>query len=107
MALIPPELDGAERMLDQSLALLHYFRMSLNASLSFFNDVFIHPASDTSAFFVTGAFLSQSTLATGTGFVVADVSLFFNCIEAKGQGCSSRTGVGVSFRVIDKQFFTK
>src|SRR5512147_2127624 len=107
MTLIPPELDGAKGMLNQLLALLHYFRMSLNSSLNFFNDLFIHPAGDAPAFLVAGAFFFHRTLATGTGFVVTNMALFFNRVEAKGQGFSGRTGVGVSFRVINKLLFTK
>jgi hypothetical protein len=58
MTLIPPVLDGAKGVLDQFFALLHDLRVRLDPPLSFFNDVFIDPAGDTSAFFVAGAFFS-------------------------------------------------
>jgi hypothetical protein len=105
MTVIPPKLDRPEGMLDELLALFHYLRVSLDLGLSFFNDLFIHPAGDASAFFVAGAFFFQRTLATGPGFVVTDVALLFNRVEAKGEALTCGTGVGVSFGIIDKLFF--
>jgi hypothetical protein len=56
--LIPPVLDGAKGMFDQFFALLHDLWVRLDPLLSFFNDVFIHPAGDTSVFFFASAFFS-------------------------------------------------
>jgi hypothetical protein len=107
MTLIPPELDGAEGMLDQLFALFHQFRVSFHTSLGLFDEMLIYPADNPPAFFVAGAFLSQSTLTTGSGFVIADVALFFDCIKAIDQGLARRTALGVGVRIVAKLLFPK
>src|SRR5258705_1106594 len=107
MTLIPPELDGAKRMLDQLTPHLHRFRVGLNPSLGFFNNMFSDPTGNPPTFFVAGTFFFQRTLATGTGLVVTDLTFLFNRLEAKGQGFSGWTGIGVSGRIINKLDFAK